>query len=329
MDSLIGDGAMMEDAPPEGVAVPLDLREIASFGPNPGDLRMILGVPPSDPGAKPRPLVVALHGCTQTAAGYARGAGWADLAIARDFILLLPEQRASNNRQTCFSWFEPGDTRRGDGEVESIRGMIAAAIAEHGADPRRVYVTGLSAGGAMTGAMLAAYPELFAGGAIIAGLPYGSASGVGEAFEAMYTGRIKEARAWGDLVRAASPPDRQSEWPCVSVWHGTGDTVVKPINAGELVKQWTNVHGLGASVPAEDHIGTTVRRVWRNAAKQPAVIEYSIPGLGHGVPVADKVPAAPFFLPANLSSSERICNDWGLARASKTSPLLSLLGFAR
>ena len=167
---------------------------------------MILGVPPSDPGAKPRPLVVALHGCTQTAAGYARGAGWADLAIARDFILLLPEQRASNNRQTCFSWFEPGDTRRGDGEVESIRGMIAAAIAEHGADPRRVYVTGLSAGGAMTGAMLAAYPELFAGGAIIAGLPYGSASGVGEAFEAMYTGRIKEARAWGDLVRAASPP---------------------------------------------------------------------------------------------------------------------------
>ena len=175
MDLLIDGTATLDEVTTESPAVPLALADIDDFGPNPGQLRMVLGVPSPTRQASPRPLVVALHGCTQTAAGYARGAGWASLAVAHDFILLLPEQRAaSNNRQTCFSWFEPGDTRRGAGEVESIRAMIATAIADHGADPKRVYITGLSAGGAMAGVMLAVHPELFAAGTIIAGLPYGA-----------------------------------------------------------------------------------------------------------------------------------------------------------
>ena len=298
------------------------LRDVEDFGTNPGSLRMRL-LAPSGLSIRRRPLVVALHGCTQSAAGFARGSGWDRIALAHGAILLLPEQRPANNRKGCFSWFEPHDTRRGEGEVESIRQMIETAIAAHGADPRRVYVTGLSAGGAMTCAMLATYPELFDGGAIVAGLPYGAASNAAEAFDCMFVGRTRETRARGEAVRAAAPaPGR---WPALSIWHGTADAVVKPINAGELIKQWTSVHGVSAQVPEEDSIGTTIRRVWRDSGKRACVTEYSVPGLGHGMPVADDVPPAPFFLPAGLSAAEQIARDFGLV-PSRRRGLLAGLG---
>ena len=103
-------------------------------------------------------------------------------------------------------------------------------IVDHGIDRRRVFVTGLSAGGAMTSVMLATYPDAFAAGAIIAGLPYGTATNVNEAFGSMGQVRARSAREWGDLVRAASP--HKGPWPRVSVWHGGADPVVKSENAG-------------------------------------------------------------------------------------------------
>lgn len=291
------------------------LREIVDFGSNPGNLRMRLFVPHGSP--RPRPLVVVLHGCRQTADGYDLGSGWSNLAQACGFLVLYPEQKRDNNRDNCFSWFEPG---RGRDEIESIRQMIATAIEIQGADPSAIHICGLSAGGAMTGAMLAAYPELFAGGAIIAGLPFGTALNFSDAYESM-GGRIRKSKAWGDLVRAAS--DYTGEWPSVAIWHGTADKVVNPINAGELVKQWTNVHGVGAAVPAEDHVGKIVRRTWLDATDgRVCVAEYSVPDLAHGVPVDDTDPPAPFFLPAGVSSTKQIASDWGLTervpRAQKT-----------
>ena len=119
-----------------------------------------------------RALVVVLHGCGQTAAAYDFGTGWSTLAKRYGFALLMPEQQGANNANTCFNWFNPGDVARGRGEAASIRQMVARMVADHKIDPRRIYVTGLSAGGAMTSVMLATYPEVFAGGAIIAGLPY-------------------------------------------------------------------------------------------------------------------------------------------------------------
>ena len=301
-------------------------RDFATFGSNPGNLRMLLYVPKL--GGHPlRPLVVALHGCTQSAKGFAEASGWLELAARHHFLLLLPEQRAVNNQKTCFSWFEPNKTRRGEGEVASIRQMITTTIAENDADPNHVFICGFSAGGAMAGAMLATYPEVFAGGAIIAGLPYGAAATPSEAFDCMFTGRIKEPRIWGDAVRAASP--HTGPWPSVAVWQGTADTVVKPINAGELVKQWTNVHGLGAAAPSEDHVGDVTRRVWHDDARRARVIEYSVPGLGHGMPIDGDAPPAPFFAPAGISASSRIARDWGLIREPKSKAILSLLGIGR
>ena len=146
------------------------LREIQNFGTNPGALRMFAHLPPKQSGSLP--LVVVLHGCTQTAAGYDQGAGWSTLANRYGFALLFPEQQRANNPNGCFNWFQTGDIERGHGEALSIRQMIAKMVADHPIDARRVFVSGLSAGGAMTSVMLATYPDVFAGGAIIAGLPY-------------------------------------------------------------------------------------------------------------------------------------------------------------
>ena len=167
-----------------------------------------------------RPLVVALHGCTQTADSYDQGTGWSDLADRLGFILIFPEQQPANNPKNCFSWFLPADTARDSGEALSIRQMIAKAVEKFGVDRSRMFVTGLSAGGAMASVMLATYPEIFAGGAIIAGLPYGSASSVQEAFEAMFNDRAPSSRALGDHVRGASNHRGPVAEDIGMAWHG-------------------------------------------------------------------------------------------------------------
>ncbi len=291
------------------------LRAVTSFGANPGALRMLTHVPEGlPPGA---PLVVVLHGCGQTAAGYDVGTGWSALADRHGFALLLPEQQSANNAHGCFNWFEPGDVTRGEGEVASIRSMVAHMVVAHGLDARRVYVTGLSAGGAMAAALLATYPGTFAGGAIIAGLPYGAAATVKEALAAMYQGHILPAQEWGDRVRRASPAPRR--WPSVSLWHGTADTTVIPVNALELVKQWTDVHGLDATGGDGDVVDGIPHRAWRDAAGAVQVQLYMVPGLGHGAPIDPQAEgdrgvgqAMPFILDAAVSSTWRIARDWGL-----------------
>src|SRR6187399_523302 len=247
------------------------LRAILDFGSNPGNLRMFV-YRPSTLADNPA-LVVVLHGCTQTAAGYDLGAGWSTLANRYGFALLLPEQQRSNNPNACFNWFEPGDTKRGGGEAASIQAMVKQMIRENDIDPRRVFITGLSAGGAMTSVMLACYPELFAGGAIIAGLPYGAAANVQQAFQSMFQSPSRPAREWGDLIRRAAP-HHQGPWPRVSVWHGNVDRTVIPPNAREILKQWTDVHGVSLTPSLESVVDGYPREVWLDRAGAELIESY-------------------------------------------------------
>jgi feruloyl esterase len=276
---------------------------------------------PPDMAAK-HALVVVLHGCTQNAAGYDLGAGWSTLAERFGFALLLPEQQRSNNPNGCFNWFQPGDIERGRGEAESIRQMIGRMISAHDIDPSRVFITGLSAGGAMTSVMLATYPEVFAGGAIIAGLPYGAATNVQQAFENMYRCPPRPARLWGDLVRTASR--HTGPWPRVSVWQGGADTTVIPANATEIIKQWTNVHGLPARPSREVVVDGYPRRVWTDSAGEELIESYTIPAMAHGTPLAAGAGddqcgvAGPFLLEVGISSSYHIARFFGLAAARRS-----------
>lgn len=286
-----------------------------AFAPNPAGLRMLTYCPE---GLEHPALVVVLHGCTQTAEGYAVGAGWRALAERSGFALLCPEQTTANNPNRCFNWFEPGQVRRGKGEAAAIAAMIETACQLHEVDRSRVFITGLSAGGAMAGAMLAAYPELFAAGAIVAGLPYGAAGSMQEAFGAMMQPRARTAAVWGKLVRRASNHEGDP-WPAVSIWHGTADSTVHPDNADALAAQWRHVHGLDDAAPVIDtQPGGTRREVWLDSAGQAQVTLYTVPGLGHGAPLACDGPdgcgvAGPFLLEAGVSAALQSAREWGLA----------------
>src|SRR6185437_5074920 len=131
-------------AQPEAVS---QLNEQADFGSNPGRLAMF-GYVPARPVRAGAPLVVLLHGCGQTAGSFARDTGWTGLADEFGFPLLLPEQAGANNHGRCFNWFNPAQTGRNRGESLSIRQMVSTATAQFGSDPARVFVAGLSAGGA-------------------------------------------------------------------------------------------------------------------------------------------------------------------------------------
>ncbi|HEV2675403.1 MAG TPA: PHB depolymerase family esterase [Aliidongia sp.] len=292
-----------------------NLVDTVEFGTNPGNLLMRSFVPDFLPPSAP--LVVVLHGCTQTAASYDHGTGWTTLAAKFGFAVLLPEQQRANNPNLCFNWFLPEDTRRDQGEMLSIRQMIDRMILDHGLDPARVFVTGLSAGGAMTSSLLACYPEIFAAGAIIAGLPYGCATNTQEALACMFQGGSRTRHIWGDMVREASP--HAGPWPRVSVWQGSADTTVKPSNAAEIVKQWLDLHGCPAEPSSKNTVSGVPHRAWLRDG-EPVVEAYSIAGMGHGTPIdpaaADPddrcgVPG-PHILDAGISSTAVIARSWGL-----------------
>lgn len=290
------------------------LSEVTGFGSNPGNLRMFRYVPSGLPSGAP--LVVALHGCSQTAASYDDETGWKLLADRWRIALVLPQQQNGNNASGCFNWFEAGDTARGQGEALSIKQMVDRTIADLGIAPSRVYVTGLSAGGAMTAVMLATYPDVFAGGAIVAGLPYRCATSQNAAFSCMNPGSDLSPAQWGDRVRAAST--WTGPWPVVSIWHGDADYVVRPANLTESMQQWTNVHGIDQTADVSETVAGYPHRVYTDAAGKPRVETWTITGMGHGTPVDPGTgvtqcgTAGAYILDVNICSSYYIGRFFGL-----------------
>ena len=290
-----------------------NLEALAHFGTNPGNLMGRLFLPSTLRASAP--LVVVLHGCTQTAVDYATGSGWLELAERNGFAVLLPEQQRANNMNLCFNWFEPGDMQRDGGEPVSIKQMIDHTISNNDIDSTRVFITGLSAGAAMAGVMLATYPEVFAGGGLIAGLPYGVAASVPAALQRMRRAGGESASALGDMVQGANAHDQQ--WPRISVWHGDADRTVHPSNADATVSQWLSIHGLTDVDPVLDDVAGFPRRVWRDSDGAALVESFEITGMGHGTPLDTKGAdgsgkAGPFMLDIGISSTVHLAAFWEL-----------------
>ncbi|MEU9203983.1 PHB depolymerase family esterase [Streptomyces sp. NPDC048332] len=260
------------------------LQQVTAFGSNPGNLQMYAYTPAGLPAGAP--LVVALHGCTQTASAYYANSGWPEFADAWGFFVVFPQTTSANNALSCFNWFDPADDTRGRGEAASVVQMVEYAKQTYGSDGRRVYVTGLSAGGGMTADLLAAYPDVFAGGSVASGLPAQCATSQAAA-SGCQTGPQKLSPAqWGDKVRAAYP-GYSGPWPRVAIWQGTSDYTVYPANATALRDQWTDVWGIGQTPSSTDTLpGNTTRSVYDDASGNPAVETYTLSGMGHGLPVS-------------------------------------------
>ncbi|OJH38389.1 extracellular catalytic domain type 1 short-chain-length polyhydroxyalkanoate depolymerase [Cystobacter ferrugineus] len=317
--SLLGCGTepSSEDAVALG-EVSSALTQVTGFGSNPGNLRMWKHVPAGVPANAP--LVVALHGCTQTANAYTN-AGWNALAEQLKFYVLYPEQPSANNQNSCFNWFEPGDIARGSGEALSIKQMVDKMKADHSIDPGRVFVTGLSAGGAMAHVMAATYPDVFSGAAIMAGIPYKCATSMVDAFSCMSPGVNKTADQWASLVRGAYP-GYTGAYPKISLWHGTSDYTVKNTNQVEALEQWTAAHGIDMTADVSDSVATYPHKVYKNNAGQALVETYELTGMGHGTAIdpATKFPgtsvacgtAGAYILDTNICSTLEVARFFGL-----------------
>jgi poly(hydroxyalkanoate) depolymerase family esterase len=216
---------------------------------------------PPEAGAAPLPLVVMLHGCTQTPDDFAAGTGMNDLALVRGFYVLYPAQSKQANPQGCWNWFKHTHQQRGRGEPALLAGMTRKVMAQHAIDSRRVYVAGLSAGGAMAAILAAAYPDLYAAVGVHSGLAAGSAGDLPSALSAMKGG------AAGSAVTVHGVP--------TIVFHGDADATVHPANGEHVVK---------ASAAADCAVQTqrvpqgqaraSTRRIYSDARKGTVVAEH-------------------------------------------------------
>jgi poly(hydroxyalkanoate) depolymerase family esterase len=216
------------------------LTQVNGFGANPTNARMWVYVPDSK--TQSPPILVVLHYCSGSASAMFTGTGFKGEADKYGFVVIYPETSSSDG---CWDVHSTQSlSHDGGGDSNSVVNMVKYAVTQYSADPKRVYATGTSSGAMMTNVLLGAYPEVFQGGAIFAGVPYACFAGTSGWSSDCADGKItKTGAAWGDLVRAANA-SYTGYRPRVQIWHGTADETLDYKNFGEEIKQWTNVLGV-------------------------------------------------------------------------------------
>ena len=245
--SLILDGCVFETGERTTVRPDPDRQppELADAGAGPGSFtsgshthagitrRYKLYTPPG--GARQASaLVVMLHGCTQSPDDFAKGTNMNTLAREQGFIVLYPEQAQEANPQRCWNWFKHNHQKRGSGEPALIANLTQTLVEQHGMDPRRVYIAGLSAGGAMAAIVATAYPDVFAAAGVHSGLPSGAAGNVAQALMVMKNGGADGANGAAGRGGLGTRPLLQQAVPTI-VFHGDQDRTVHPGNGEQVL----------------------------------------------------------------------------------------------
>jgi len=248
----------------------------ATFGNQAGSRPYKLYVPSSYHG-QPVPLIVMLHGCTQSPDDFAAGTRMNAMAEAHSCVIAYPGQTSAANPQKCWNWFSEADQRRDGGEPSLIAGITRQVMRDYAIDPRRVYVAGLSAGGALAALLGQAYPDLYAAIGVHSGLACGAARDMPSAFAAMRNGSDGSTPA--SAARGGSSPRIV---PTI-VFHGDQDTTVNPRNGEAVVAQVARNAAL-KSLSEEGRVpgGHAYRRTRHVDANGQTVIEqWLIHGAGH------------------------------------------------
>jgi poly(hydroxyalkanoate) depolymerase family esterase len=222
---------------------------------------------PAGAGAQPRPLVVMLHGCTQDADDFAAGTRMNTLAREHGFYVLYPIQSRQANAQRCWNWFKHTHQQRGRGEPALLAGMVREVMARHAIDPSRVYVAGLSAGGAMAAILGQTHPDLFAAVGVHSGLAAGAARDLPSALEAMKKGG-------GPIGTAAAKP------PPTIVFHGAADRTVHPRNGEQVVQPFAQDAAETTTWRAPGRRSST-RQVWHGASGEVQAEHWLVEGAPH------------------------------------------------
>ena len=225
-----------------------------------------LYIPPAS-FTEPLPLVVMLHGCTQNPDDFAAGTGMNEAALKRGFYVLYPAQTQHANSSRCWNWFKHNHQKRGRGEPALLAGMTRDVMKRYNIDPQRVYVAGLSAGGAMAAILGDTYPDLFAAVGVHSGLATGSATNVQGALSVMKTGAAPAARS------TASPP--------TIVFHGDQDATVSPANGEHVVAASAGAskseHKRARSPNGRDY----TQRSYKDASGRVVAEHWAVHGAGH------------------------------------------------
>jgi poly(hydroxyalkanoate) depolymerase family esterase len=236
---------------------------------------------PSGATGQALPLLVMLHGCTQNAEDLAAGTRMNELAESGGFLVVYPEQSAKANGQRCWNWFKADDQRRERGEPSIIAGITRQVAATQPVDTRRIYVAGMSAGGAMAVVMGATYPDLYAAVGVHSGLAYGAAHDMPSAFMAMNQGAPDPAQGKVRAAQDAGAVDLARAVPTI-VFHGDRDGTVHPRNGEQVLHQWAG-NSARATVRRDQVSGgrAYTRSVYRDAGGQPVAERWIVHGAGH------------------------------------------------
>jgi poly(hydroxyalkanoate) depolymerase family esterase len=297
----VGDGGASgpdgETAAPDGNPIPTEASTSTDgAAPPPGTAAFLnrsfdgraymLYVPASYASGTPVPLVVMLHGCTQTMSDFAAGTQMNDQADTGGFLVAYPDEPTSANSEQCFNWFLPADQARGAGEPQLLAGIVGDVEGAFSVDPKRVFTAGISAGAAMAVILGATYPDVFAAVGAFAGLEYQAATDESTALTAVESGG-PSPQTQGDAAFAAM--GAQARPVPVIVFQGSADTTVYPVNGGQIVSQWTETDdragaSIGAGVATQGSAGgkSFTLTTYTDAKSGGSMLEYYlVSGLAH------------------------------------------------